>query len=171
MLMPESAWAGGFKDFLFRARRPKSLVAFNDALPAKYKLIYKVGGKWLAMPGVNVDPINSLVLKRAVLDGDGNVIAPAIHSTAIHYNIRLTPQWTGYAGITIPDSDPDSADDRLNRSKFKRWFKRNGIERLDNASEHPRTGRANMRWFGWEDETERLDITIDEPHFQLRVWL
>ena len=166
-----SANSGGYKDFLFRAKRPKSLVAFNKVLPPKFKLIHKPEDVWLALPGVNIDPIVSLTLKGAVLDGDGNVVEPIIHSTAIHYNIRLTPQWTGYAGITIPDSDPDSADDRLNRSKFKRWFKRNGIERLDNASEHPRSGRADMRWFRWEDETERLDITIDAPFFQRRVWL
>lgn len=159
------------QDFLLRAKRPASLVAFNGALPRKFKLIVKRGGKWIDRTGVELDPVASLTLKEAVRDGDGNVTTPAVLSTAVHYNLRVTPAWNGWDGIMIDESDPDyDGDPRLNRSKVKQWFKNNGVERLDSAAEHPRSSRT-MRWFRWNNATEWLDIAIDEPQQRRRVWL
>ncbi len=156
-----------FQDFLLRARRPASLIAFNDALPANFKLIHKPEDEFLELPGVNIDPIASLEL------------VPGTLSDAIHYNLRVIGgsevahhAWSGWDGLFITDpSDPDFDDPTLDKSKLKRWFKNNGVERLDTAAEHPRSGRADMRWFRWTDGTEWLDITIDEPVFRRRVWL
>ena len=161
-----------FQDFLLRARRPASLVGFNGAVPANFKLIHKPDIEWLPLPGVNIDPIASLEL------------APGTLSSDIHYNLRVVGPnvirgflghphaWSGWAGLFITDpADPDFNDPTLNRSKLKRWFKNNGVERLDTAAEHPRSGRADMRWFRWADGTEWLDITIDAPVFRRRVWL
>ncbi len=160
-----------FQDFLLRARRPASLVAFNGALPDNFKLIYKPEDEWLPLPGVNLDPIASLKL----LDGD-----PPTLSNAIHYNLRVIggPEvahhaWSGWDGLFITDpADPDFDDPTLDKSKIKRWFKNNGVERLDTAAEHPRSGRT-MRWFRWSKTgpKEWLDITIDTPVFRRRMWL
>ncbi len=152
-----------FQDFLLRARRPASLVAFNGALPNNFKLIVNPGGGWIELPGVNLDPIASL----ALIPGD-----PFTLSSDIHYNLRVTDAWSGWDGIMIDESDPDfDGDARLNKSKVKQWFKNNGVEHLDTAAEHPRSGRTDMRWFRWSNVTEWLDITIDEPVFRRRVWL
>jgi hypothetical protein len=160
------------QDFLLRARRPASLVAFNGALPTNFKLIHKPESIWIELPGVNIDPINSLMLK----DGE-----PPTLSSDIHYNLRVTGGthdwpwpgvWRGWTGLFITDpSDPDFNDPTLDKSKLKRWMKNNGVERLDTAVEHPRSGRADMRWFRWTDGTEWLDITIDEPQQRRGVWL
>ena len=159
-----------FQDFLLRARRPASLVAFNGALPSNFELIVNSGG-WVELPGVNLDPVANLTLKDATLDGNGDVTTPAVLSSAIHYNLRVTDAWSGWDGLFITDpADPDFNDATLNKSKLKRWFKNNGVERLDTAGEHPRSGRT-MRWFRWSNATEWLDITIDEPAFRRRVWL
>lgn len=147
-----------FQDFLFRARRPASLIAFNGALPSNFKLIKNIGG-WVERPGVNLDPIASLEL------------APGTLSSDVHYNLRVTDAWSGWDGIMIDSGDPDFGDARLNKSKVKQWFKNNGVERLDTAAEHPRSGRADMRWFRWSNADEWLDITIDEPQQRRRVWL
>ncbi len=160
-----------FQDFLLRARRPVSLVAFNGALPSNFKLIVRIEGKWVQRIGVNLDPINSLML----LNGD-----PPTLSSDIHYNLRVVGgfgpgheehEWSGWDGLFITDpSDPDFNDPTLDKSKLKRWMKNNGVERLDTAAEHPRSGRT-MRWFRWSNVTEWLDITIDDPVFRRRVWL
>ena len=159
-----------YKDFLLRAKRPASLVKFNRALPKNFKLIHKPEDEWVEMEGVNLDPIESLTLKEAIRDGDGDITTPAVMSSAIHYNLRVTDAWSGYEGLVIEDNDPDSEDDTLDKSKLKRWFKNNGVERLDTAAKHPRSGRT-MRWFRWTGGTEWLDITIDEPQQRRRVWL
>lgn len=150
------------QDFLLRARRPASLVAFNGALPDNFKLIHKPESTWIELPGVNLDPIASLELAP----GD-----PPTLSSDIHYNLRVTDAWSGWMGIMIDSGDPDFSDTRLNKSKVNQWFKNNGVEKLDIAAEHPRSGRADMRWFRWMGGTEWLDITIDEPEFRRRVWL
>lgn len=164
--------------FSLRARRPASLVAFNNALPSNFKLIRKVKGKWWDHVGVDLSQIDNLTLKTTIRDGDGIVVTPAVLSTAVHYNLIVIggPEvgehaWSGWAGIMIDSGDPDFGDARLNKSKVKQWFKNNGVERLDTAAEHPRSGRADMRWFRWTDGTEWLDITIDEPQQRRRVWL
>ncbi len=163
------------QDFLLRARRPASLVAFNGALPENFKLIHKPESMWVELPGVNLAPVASLML----LDGD-----PPTLSNDIHYNLRVTDAWAprkvpleapspeaGWNGLFITDpADPDYDDPTLNKSKVKQWFKNNGVERLDMAAEHPRSDRT-MRWFRWTDGTEWLDITIDEPYMRRRVWL
>ncbi len=164
-----------FQDFLLRARRPVSLVAFNDALPNNFKLIHNPGDGFVVLPGVNIDQIDSLLL----LAGD-----PAMLSGDVHYNLRVIggPEvahhaFSGWDGLFIEAGDPDfddgegSGDTRLDNSKLKRWFKNNGGELLDDSSEHPRSGRSDMRWWRWTDGTERMDITIDDPVFQRRVWL
>ncbi len=153
-----------FQDFLLRARRPASLVAFNGALPSNFKLIVNSGG-WVELPGVNLDPVASL----ALVPGDD--VTPAVLSSDVHYNLRVTDAWSGFAGIMIDEGDGDFSDTRLNKSKVKQWFKNNGVELTDDASEHPRSGRADMRWFRWSNATEWLDITIDEPQMRRRVWL
>ncbi len=161
-----------FQDFFLRARRPVSLVAFNGALPSNFKLIVRFESQWVQARGANIDPIASLEL------------TPGMLSSAIHYNLRvvggpevLHSAWSGWEGLFIESGDPDfddgegGGDPRLDNSKFKRWFKNNGVERLDTAAEHPRSGRTDMRWFRWTDGTEWLDITIDDPVFRRRVWL
>ena len=151
-----------FQDFLLRARRPASLVAFNGALPSNFKLIVNDGG-WVELPGVNLDLIESL----ALVPGDSPTL-----SSDVHYNLRVTDAWSGWDGLFITDPDyPDFDDARLDKSKVKQWFKNNGVERTDTAGEHPRSSRADMRWFRWSNATEWLDITIDEPAFRRRVWL
>ncbi len=135
------------QDFLLRAKRPASLVAFNGALPGNFKLIVRVDGKWVERSGVNLDPIASLEL----VPGD-----PPTLSSDIHYNLRVTDAWSGW--------------DNLDKSKLRTWFKNNATEHLDAAAEHPRSGRT-MRWFRWSNATEWLDITIDEPVLRRRVWL
>ena len=155
-----------FQDFLLRARRPASLVAFNGALPANFKLIVNPGGGWIERTGVNLDPI-------AILE-----LVPGTLFSGIHYNLRVIggPEvgkhaWSGWDGLFITDpSDPDFNDPMLDKSKLKRWMKNNGVEKLDIVAEHPRSGRT-MRWFRWSNVTEWLDITIDEPVFRRRVWL
>ena len=169
------------QDFLLRARRPASLVAFNGALPSNFKLIHKPEGKWTELPGVNLDPIVNLELEKAILDGDGNILTPAVLSSAIHYNLRVTGGthdwpfpgvWRGWSSLFIDSGDPDFNDPTLDKSKLKRWMKNNGVERLDDASEHPRSGQA-MPWFRWEDPNgiDWLDFTKRKPVFQRRVWL
>lgn len=158
-------------EFLLRARRPASLVAFNAVLPSNFKIIHKPESTWLPTPGAHIDEIKGLVLVDAVYDGDGNVTTPPVISTDRHYNLLVTPKWSGYAGLFITDpEDPDYDDATLNKSKLKRWFKNNGGERLDTAGEHPRSGRSDMRWFRWTDGTEWLDITIDLPAKRRRLW-
>ena len=178
-----------FQDFLLRARRPVSLIAFNDAVPANFMLIHQVDGVWQARVGVSLDPVPSLALKSAIVDvshdGDGEIITPAVLSSATHYNLRVIggPEvahhaWSGWENLFIESGDPDfddgtgTGDPRLDNSKLKRWFKNNGVERLDTAAEHPRSGRTDMRWFRWEDgpAIEWLDITIDAPVFRRRKW-
>ena len=172
LFLAESAFAAGSIDFLLRARNGASLVAFNDALPANFKLIHKPEDTWLELPGVNLDQINGLTFKRAVLDGNGNVITPAVKSSAVHFNLRVTPAWAGYAGITIDEGDePDYSDARLNKSKLKRWMKKEGIYRLDASAEHPRSGRSDMDWFRFTSGPRWMDITIATPFFQRRVWM
>ncbi len=147
------------QDFLLRARRPASLVAFNGALPSNFKLIVNPGGGWIELPGVNLDPIASLEL------------APGNLSSDSHYNLRVTDAWSGWDGLFITDpDDPDFNDATLDKSKLKRWMRNNGVELLDSASEHPRSGRT-MRWFRWTGGAEWLDISIDTPTFQRRTWL
>lgn len=161
-----------FQGFLLRVRRKASIVAFNAALPANFKLVHKPESTWLEREGVNLDPIDPLTLKVGVYDAEGTEITSPVLSTAVHYNLRVTDAWSGWDGIMIDPGDPDyEGDPRLNKSKVKQWFKNNGGERLDDASEHPRSGRADMRWFRWTDGTEWMDITIDEPVFRRRVWL
>ena len=148
------------QDFLLRARRPASLIAFNGALPSNFKLVHKPESTWIELPGVNLDPIVSLEL------------APGNLSSDIHYNLRVTDAWSGFAGLFITDlADPDFDDPVLDNSKLKRWIRDNDVEKLDTAAEHPRSGRTDMRWFRWTDGTEWLDITIDDPIFRRRVWL
>ncbi len=160
-----------FQDFLLRAKRPASLVAFNSALPSNFKLIVNPGGGWIERAGVNLDPVTSLTLKDVILGGNGDVLAPAVLSSDVHYNLRVTDAWSGWEGIMIDEGDDDFGDARLNKSKVKQWFKNNGVERLDSTAEHPRSGRADMRWFRWTDRPEWVDITIDEPQHRRRVWL
>ncbi len=159
-----------FQDFFLRARRPKSLVTFNTALPDNFKLIHKPDTEWLRLPGVSLNPIANLEL----VPGSGTLFS------GIHYNLRIIggPEVAHHAfsdwdGLFITDpADPDFSDPILDKSKLKRWFKNNGVERLDTAAEHPRSGRTDMRWFRWEDgpAIEWLDITIDAPVFRRRKW-
>ena len=158
-------------DFLFRMRRPASLVAFNDAIPNNYKLIHRPDGEWVPTDGVYIDPIANLTLKPAVLDGNGDVLEPAIVSSDRHYNIRVIPLWSGWDGLFIDESDPDYDDPTLDKSKIKQWMKNNGVMRTDDPSEHPRSGRADMRWYRWTDGVEWTDITIDEPAARRQVFL
>ncbi len=158
-------------DFLLRTKDFNSLVALNTALPTRFKLIKKVDGAWMPRTGVNLDPIENLELKPAILDIDGTILTPAVLSTEIHYNIRVTDAWPGSNAIAIPDTDPDSGDDRLRGNKFIRWFKANGTQRTDTATRHPRSGRSDMRWFRWGDATKWVDIIIDNPSKRRRVWL
>ena len=151
-----------FKDMLLRARRKASLAPFNAALPANFKIIVKIDGVWVPRDGVNLDPIASLEMAP----GD-----PPTLSSDVHYNLRVTDAWSGWVGLIIPDADPDSTDDRLNKCKVKQWFKNNGVERTDTAGEHSRSSRSDMRWFRWTDDTDWVDVTIDEPAFRRRVWL
>ena len=147
------------ENFYFRAQSHDSLVAANDALPANFKLITPNAGE---LPGVNLDPIEFLELAP----GD-----PPTYSSDVHYNLRVTGAWSGWAGRLIDEGDADYNDERLTKSAFKQWFKNNCAERLDPAAEHPRSGRSDMRCFRWTNATERLDIFIDEPAFRRRVWL
>ncbi len=162
-----------FQDFLLRARRPASLVAFNAALPSNFKLIEQVDGVWQERRGVGLRQIAGL---SATIDN---------MSSGTHYNLRVIGgtevahhAWSGWDGIFITEGDPDwddgtgTGDPRLDNTKLKRWFKNNGVQRLDPAVDHPRSGRT-MRWFRWEDgtSTEWLDITIDAPVLRRRIWL
>ncbi len=158
------------QDFLFRMRRPASLIAFNDAIPANFKLITGAGADRTTADGVFLDPINSLTLKAAELDVNGDITTPAVVSTDQFYNLRVTPLWSGWDKLFIDEGDPDFDDPTLNKSKIKQWFKNNGVERLDDASEHPRSGRSDMRWYRWTDGTEWADITIDEPQLRRQVY-
>ena len=156
-------------DFLFRLRRQASAPAFNAALPANYKLLDVNNDP---APGIHIDRIDNLVLVPAVLDGDGNIITPAVISSDLHYNVRVTEQWSGWDGLFITDDqDPDFNDPRINKSKVKQWMKNNGVERTDTAGDHPRSGRTDMRWFRWINGTEWVDVTIDSPLLRRRVWL
>ena len=80
------------QDFLLRARRPASLVAFNTALPNNFKLIHKPESTWLPLPGVHVDPIASLTLKSAILDSNGDVTTPAarVRGVDMHWDSSLS---------------------------------------------------------------------------------
>ncbi len=108
---------------------------------------------------------------------------PPTLSNDVHYNLRVTPDFSGWDGLFIQPGDPDYEEptfeidgtpipttNKLDNSKLKRWFKNNGGERLDTAAEHPRSGRSDMRWWRWTDGIEFMDITIDEPAFRRRVW-
>ncbi len=147
-----------FQDFLLRARRPASLVAFNGALPSNFKLAEKINGVWQLLSGVNLGDANTwetptIALVPQVLNSDGTVLIPAVMSPDMHYNLRVTDAWSGW--------------DRLDRTKFKTWFKNNGVEKLDTAAEHPRSGRT-MRWFRWTapNGIDWVDAAIDAPAFQ-----
>ncbi len=160
------------QDFFLRARRNASLIAFNDVLPANFKLIVNVG-RWVETEGVNLRQIVGLEM----IPGD-----PLSKTTDIHYNLRLTPTYVGWDNLFIQPGDPDYEEptfeldgtpipttNKLDNTTFKRWFRNNGGERLDDVSEHPRSGRT-MRWWRWTDGIERLDVTIDLPEFLRRVW-
>ena len=151
------------QDLYFRARRQASLIAFNAALPENFKLIHKPGTEWEMLPGVHLTGIKALTLKSAERDIDDVIIAPAILSDDIHYNLRVTPDWADWDRLFITDpADPDFNDPDLDKLKLKRWMKNNGVVKLDLAAEHPRTGRT-MRWYRWEAGPDWLDISIDEP--------
>ncbi len=165
-----------FQDFFLRARRPASLVKFNTVLPTNFKLIVKANGMWQARVGASLDPIPNLTL----VEGDQSdwFGSPPVISPHIHYNLRVIggPEvahhaWSGWDGLFITNpEDPDFDDPTLDKSKLKRWFKNNGVERLDNAADHPRSSRTDMRWFRWESGANWLDITIDEPVFRRQEW-
>lgn len=156
-----------FQDFFLRARRPASLVAFNTVLPSNFKLLRRIRGVWVESVGVSLLQIAGL---SASIDN---------MSSGTHYNLRVIggPEvahhaWSGWNGLFITDpDDPDFDDPKLDKSKLKRWFKNNGGEHLDKATEHPRSGRT-MRWFRWSKTgpKEWLDITIDEPVFRRLKW-
>ena len=167
-------------DLLFRMRRKASIEAFNDALPASFKLLRRndADTAWISTVGVHIDPIATLDLVRGEQEYDGTVITTRVLSSDFHANIRVTPAWSGWSGLFIEQGDPDyddgtgTGDPRLDNSKIKRWFKNNGVERLDNTIEHPRSGRADMRWWRWSKigPTEWVDVTIDKPQLLRRVW-
>ncbi len=167
-------------DFLFRMRRKVSIVAFNNALPSNFKLLHLIDVsvfedppdmQWRPVPGVHIDEIDNfeLILPTPTI--------PATLSPELHVNFRVTPAWSGWDGLFIEEGDPDyddgtgTGDPRLDNSKLKRWFFNNGGERLDDAAEHPRSGRSDMRWWRWTDGTEWVDVTIDTPQLRRRVWL
>ena len=116
-----------FQDFLFRARRPASLIAFNAAIPANFALVHKPESDWIERPGVNISTVDSLEMKAAEYDGDGNETAARIDSPDVHYNIRVTEAWSGWAGIHIDPEDPDFEDDLLDRLKLKQCRKKHGV--------------------------------------------
>ena len=58
------------QDFLLRARRPVSLIAFNSVLPTNFKLIHKPDTVWLPLPGVNLDQMANFEL----VPGGGHAI-------------------------------------------------------------------------------------------------
>ena len=168
-------------DLLFRMRRQASIVAFNDVLPANFKLIHKPDTEWISVSGVDIDEIVNLAL---VPHDPGPPEVDATLSSDLHANIRISSHYAGWDGLFILPGDPDYDDPdadppivgepKLDNSKLKRWFKNNGGERLDDASEHPRSGRADMRWWRWEEAgppLEWVDVTIDEPAFRRRVWM
>ena len=123
--------------------------------------------------GVNINNIGNLDLVAATTG------VPAVLSTALHVNIRVTEDWSGWSGLFILPGDPDyddgtgTGDPELDNSKVKRWFKNHGVEKLDTAGEHPRSGRSDMRWWRWSKigPVEWVDVTIDEPQQQRRIWL
>ncbi len=160
------------QDFLLRTSRPTSLVAFNDALPANFKLLHNPEGEWIALPGVHITTITNLELVPGTLSSD------------IFYNIRLLGdlppgneiyEWHGWDGLFIQPGDPDyddgtgTGDPQLDNNKLKRWLKTNGNTFNDPANAHPRSGRT-MLWYRWRQGPERVDFTIDEPVFRRQIW-
>ncbi len=143
------------QDFLLRAKNQASLVAFNDLLPENFKLIANDGDGWYQLPGVNLHIATSGGLSAAENGG------------VIHYNLRVTPAWSGWAGLFIRSQELGFNDPKLDKSKLKRWAKNNGGEHLDDASDHPRTGRADFNW--WRiplGGTKYMDISIAKPALQ-----
>ncbi len=144
------------QDFLLRAKRPASLVAFNGLLPANFKLIANDGDGWYQREGVNLFIATSGGLSAAESGG------------VIHYNLRVTPAWSGWDGLFLASGDDGYGDPKLDKSKLKRWAKNNGGgEIIDPASGHPRTGRADMNW--WRIPlagSKWMDISIGKPSLQ-----
>ncbi len=168
-------------DLLFRMRRKASMVAFNDVLPSNFKLVVRndEDTAWIPAVGVLIDEITNFELVLPT------PLVPATLSTDLHVNVRVTQDWSGWSGLFIEEGDPDfveydedglplpGGDVRLDNTKIKRWMRNNGVERLDDATDHPRSGRTDMKWFRWSKigPQEWVDVTIDTPQLRRRVWL
>ena len=67
-----------------------------------------------------------VVVTPAVLDGDGNVITPAVTDSWAWLHLRLT----GPAEAADHEDDPGGTEpDRWRKSRLKRWIKENGTLR------------------------------------------
>ncbi len=86
-----------------------------------------VGPGFIQIPG-GVDwvffPSKRVVITPAVLDGDGDIITPAVTDSWVWLHLRLT----GPAEAADLDGVNDQPD-RWNRSRLKRWVKESGILR------------------------------------------
>lgn len=160
-----------FLDLLFRARRPASMVAFNNALPTNFKLFVRNDDDtaWIAAPGVSIvtEGLNPLVLYAGTPEvgvDPASWADPPVYSPDYHVNMRVEDPI--YSRVLLDPGDPDSD---LDKNKIRRWLRNNGAERLDASGEHPRSG-ATTGWWRWTDGTEWVDIIKAKPGMRRGIW-
>ena len=155
-----------FIDILLRARRPASLVAFNNALPANFKILARNDDDtaWVNAPGVEFDVIDPFELEPAVVDGNGDIVTPAVISPDYHVNLRISDPIYSRLLLNPDNESPDDPDPELDKHKIRRWFRNNGVEQLHD-------GQGDFAgWWRWTDGTEWVDIARAKPNYRRRIW-
>lgn len=75
-------------------------------------------------PGFLVDEIGSIVLTPAVLDGNGNVITPAVMDTWFWVNLRITgDKFAADEDTVFPGEEADTSGFKFTKSKLVRWVR------------------------------------------------
>ena len=101
----------------------------------------------------------SITVTPAVLDGEGNIVTPAVMDPWCWLHLRLSG-----SAEAADDEGENGEPDRWNRSRIKRWVKENGIQRTIrgvNVWQHTlANGKRIQIWRG--SQMEALGVKFHE---------
>jgi hypothetical protein len=158
-------------DILLRARQKSDVGAWHDALPANSKILDDQNN-YEPLPGVSVvtQGLNPLQLYEGTPEPGVDPASwadPPVYSADFHANIRIGETADAYSTLVINEGE---SDPELDKNKIRRWFRNNGVEKVDTAGEHPRSGSSTITWFRWQSGAQWVDIAKVKPGFRRGIW-
>lgn len=158
-------------DILIRARQKGDVGHFHDAIPTNFQFL-DPADSYNPLPGVSVvtQGLNPLSLHQGTPETatpSSDWVDPPVFSSWFHANVRIGQTAEAYSRLILDSTDTDPT---IDKNKVRRWFRNNGVTRIDGSTEHPRTGSTSFTWYRWSSGVRWVDITQGKPGQRRGIW-